>query len=106
MTGTVCSNGADPEEPRLGCSESVESDPAGGGADLLHQEAQSGRPHLPVLQLVLRPLPPVLQPQLLALQQKLLDDHHPLLQVTLKPRIPAWREEIKLIITFLVRLKC
>ena len=47
MIGTVCSIGAeaDPEESRLGGSESVESDPAGPGAHLLHQQAQPGRPH-------------------------------------------------------------
>ena len=57
------------------------------GADLVHQETELGCPALPELQLILGAVIVVLQPQLVALQDQLLDHSHPLLQTSLKPHI-------------------
>ena len=67
------------------------------GADLAHQQTQLGCPALPELQLVLGAVTVVLQPQLVALQDQLLDDRHPLLQTSLKPqhRFTGIREQLK-----------
>ena len=69
----------------VGRSQGDQGHLAGQARDLLHQQGHLGCPGLPVLHLHLGPEVVPLYPQLLTLNQKILDGLHPLLEVSLKP---------------------